>query len=477
LEEDRKNKEEQGLEKEVIGSTGENPKEVPQVIEGETEKQYGEEKDIPDDIRKFLNSLKFNKNLTEEEAKKEWKKLMLKYHFDHNSGNDNHNFAGLINGAFSAWKKGETVDVRNESEAHISIGEDHGTEEGEEGEGSTESYLEKMLKNSRKEFAKIERKAEAWVKENKNERTKEGYEGYEETKQRYLENLRSIRNEKLKALESKEISYQEKERIRKEILKTTVADEAIELHNEKMNALLEEKSESLRDKALEMGKNAANWYRKWPLRYKLGISALFFGASVGAGAIGGATGLALAGGVVAGSGIQRLLSGAATAVGLDVLIHKSQDKKTEKETLKQFAEGFEEKIKNSNAQIDERLFELEGKKTGERYRRYILSGTAGALVGTGVVGKAFGNVMDWIGSGGTPPTEGDVSIDKENYRFDAPEFKEPGVMEGDVSIDKENYRFDVPEFKEPGVMEGDVSIDKENYRFDVPEFEDPPDWV
>ncbi|MFP4616826.1 MAG: hypothetical protein ACLFNR_01545 [Candidatus Paceibacterota bacterium] len=270
-----------------------------------------------------------------------------------------------------------------------------------------------LLCQKRQKFAEVDREAELWVKKRNKvnfwkgqgdqiNATKEDYEKnenpeYLRKKEEYLEALKEYRNTKLKELDEQGLSDEEKEDRKKEIFRETLLLEANELHEAKLEAALNEKPDPLKEKAKNIGKNAGKWYRGLPLRRKLAISAGLLGLGVGAGALGGTAGVALASSHVLLSGAQRALSGAATAVGLEGLIKKSQEKKTEKEMSEFFAKSLEEKLTSGNAELDNKLFELEGRKKGERYRRYILAGTAGVLVGSGAVGKAFSSVAEFFG--------------------------------------------------------------------------------
>jgi len=175
-----------------------------------------------------------------------------------------------------------------------------------------------------------------------------------------------------------------------EIAKTTVVAEANNLYGTKTKIGLEAKGDaSFFEKSWKTAGKAVEWYRKLPLKYKLMVSAGLLAGGVAAGAAGGATGAALAAGVVTGRWFQRSFGGAATAVGLESLIKRSQEKRAEKKTFKEFGDKLSEIIENNDKSLDERLFELEGKKKGEKTSRYILAGTAGAVVASGLLGRAI----------------------------------------------------------------------------------------
>ena len=285
-------------------------------------------------------------------------------------------------------------------------------EEEEQTKAEKEKTPEDVLKESRENFAKLDREAEKWMKIEKKHGpsekiTKEDFaksetgqeKGYKKVKEEYLNALIGYRKQKIKELEEANLSSEEKNKKKQEILKETIAKEANALHEAKNSAEIDEKGNSKKEKIKETAKGVAEWYRSLPLKYKLGISATLLGASAVAGGIGGVAGTALATGAFAGSRIQTGLAGAGAAVGLEGLMKRGQERKAEKEVQEKIASKLEEKLKKSDGEIENKLFELEGKKKGERYKRYVLAGTMGALIGTGAVGKAIGSIGEWFGIG------------------------------------------------------------------------------
>jgi len=210
----------------------------------------------------------------------------------------------------------------------------------------------------------------------------------------YREALKNYRKELLE--KAKLLPEKERDKRIKEILIETTAKEANRLYDLKTELRLQERSESKIEKIKNVVKNAVDKYRKMPLRYKLLISAGLFSGGIAAGAIGGATGAALATGVITGRWFQRVFGGAATAVGLEALIKRSQEKKEEKQVVKEFEKSILDVLEKNNAQLDDKIFELEKGKKAKAIRRYVLAGTAGVLVGSGLVGKAIRNVFNII---------------------------------------------------------------------------------
>lgn len=194
----------------------------------------------------------------------------------------------------------------------------------------------------------------------------------------------------------------EMEEYAKEVVKETVVDEANKLYDDKTDIKIEAVPDKLLKESIKKNfLRTSNWYRKLPLRYKLLTSAGLVAGGVGAGALGGATGAALATGLVAGRWFQRGLGGAATAVGLEGLIQRSQEKKTRKVVEKKLGEEFGDDllkaIEKGDRSLNKKLFKIEKKKNWEKNRRYMLAGTAGVLVGSGLMAKGLGNIMSGAG--------------------------------------------------------------------------------
>ncbi len=419
------------------------------------------EENIPKDILEFRNLLNSDKDITEEEVKKIRRDLLFKYHHDYNSDNDAHKAVYLINEAFRAWEKGEDVDNHNESEDLLQLegnsDNNDNREDTEESdvEQSPEKSLEEFLKEKRDEFVRMDADAVAWVKIQKKYRkdvTKETFgeevnENYEQVKKEYFQVLNDLRLQKINAL-NENLSPQEREKEIEKIFKETVNLERINLHEAKLNLLLKEKPENFKERIKENTKKVVSWYRKLPLKWKLSISAGLLGVGAGAGLVGGATGVALATGAFAGIKAQRVLSGAGVAVGLEGLIKRSQEKKTEKNLMKQFAENLEEKMKSKDFELDKRILELEGKMTKERIRRYLVSGTAGVLIGSGAVATALDSVSNYFDSGSDPEKSNFINKISEKLKAIFG-FSEESVVENEV---------------ESASVEPEVEVDKDEIK-------------
>jgi hypothetical protein len=292
-------------------------------------------------------------------------------------------------------------------------------------ENKAEQDLERKLATTRTEYAKtcrehFDKQSEKYTKTDKlriklnlppkNEQPEKDSLEIKEAKKKYLEAIHSQRKEmreKAKTeIELLDLNDKEKNKLLEkkfqDIAKITVAKEAILLNDEKKELKLEEKEGE--DKATKMLKYAGKVvekYQKMPLKKKLAISALLLGGGLAAASISGATGIALATGIVSGKWLQRALSGSATAIGLEGLMKKSQEKKASKEVTSELGDKLKESLENNDEKLDKKLFELEGEKQKQKYWRYALAGSAGVLIGSGLVGKALSGIMpdewgNWI---------------------------------------------------------------------------------
>jgi hypothetical protein len=284
------------------------------------------------------------------------------------------------------------------------------TEEVEEEpkEKVAEKPKEQILEEARQSFARLDLEAERYVKAQKKlgqQKSKDDFEGYQEAKAVYLEALKdqrvkmyeeAVREIEKLGLAEKEANQEFKKKL-EEIIRESIVREANRLCELKSFLRLETKGAlSKIEKIKNFVGKVIERYRRMPLSKKLMISGGLFAGGVVAGAAGGATGAALATGLVAGRWFQRSLAGAATAVGLEGLIKRSQEKQAEKKTLIELADQLEESIKNNDKKLDEKLFQLERSKKKQKFWRYTLAGTAGALIGSGLVGRALANVAEGI---------------------------------------------------------------------------------
>ncbi len=301
----------------------------------------------------------------------------------------------------------------------------------------TKEQKEQILVNLREEFARIDIDAEKFVKANKKlpkEVSKGDFKNYKEIKETYLGELKTIREEMFSEI-SEDDSKSAKERM-DEIVKVTIIEEANKLYDQKMDLKLEAKGEPSKiEKMKNFAGKVVEKYRKMPLRKKLLLSAGLMTGGVAAGAVGGATGAALATGLVTGRWLQRTLGGAATAFGLEGLIKRSQEKKIEKETLAELTDKLQESIKNNDKKLDEKLLKLEGSKKKQKYYRYVLAGTMGVLIGSGLVGKALQNVVGGIWSG--------EEVEKMVTRTEA-QVKKPTIIEDFDKAADTPYKFEAP---------------------------------
>ena len=281
-----------------------------------------------------------------------------------------------------------------------------------------EKTAKEILEAARGEFARMDLMAERYIKAEKklkNKRTKadfveyggNGGKEYAEAKERYFEALRARRVEMLeeavKQIEDKKLpknkrNEEMKKIITAEVIKETVAREANYLYDKKMELDLELKGgESKFGKIWNVARGVGEWYRKQPLKYKIALSGVLFAGAFGAGVGGGAGAGTLLAGIFVGKGIQRGLGGLAATVGIEAWRKGRQEKKAEKKVSAEFADNLIESIKNGDKKLDERLLKLEGKKKWEKYRRFALAGSVGALIASGWTVKALGEIIpdDW----------------------------------------------------------------------------------
>jgi len=183
------------------------------------------------------------------------------------------------------------------------------------------------------------------------------------------------------------------ERYAKEVAIETSVKEATKINLAKHEKEIEErarlgegqKMEWIRTKGLEV----AQWYRKQSTRNKYLISGALFGGAMAGGAIGGTAGAVVIAGMSGGRLLQRGLSGLGTAVGVEALIKRSQEKSAEKKITRELCDNFSKALLEKNDVLDNKLFEILGGKKSEEKRRYILAGVAGGLVGSGALAYAF----------------------------------------------------------------------------------------
>lgn len=182
----------------------------------------------------------------------------------------------------------------------------------------------------------------------------------------------------------------------------------------KIQALRSEANPSLLEKMKDnkfskLAYGAVDAYRKANWKKKIALSVGLLGVGVAAGATGGTVGLALAGIVTGGKGIQRFLSGAGTAVATEVWIQSSQQKWMAKEgwgksrhefIAKQIAALRESAKKSdvlSETEVEKSLSEREKMEKSNEINRAILAGLTGTLVGSGAAWEAVKQAGEWSG--------------------------------------------------------------------------------
>lgn len=163
-------------------------------------------------------------------------------------------------------------------------------------------------------------------------------------------------------------------------------------------------------------------YKKLSFKKKMIYSGALMAGGVAAGAIGGGAGLALATLIGGGRIGQRLLSSGAAFMGLEAVLKKQQEREVDKKAQAEFSRIVEENFQEEKAVRAESLNTAKGlisflqnqdvvleakarfvsgdlKKTEQRLavRRYLLAGTVGFLMASGLTAKAVGDAAHAVG--------------------------------------------------------------------------------
>jgi urease gamma subunit len=252
-------------------------------------------------------------------------------------------------------------------------------------EEKEKSGIEKALDLNRREFAlaKLHLKDKSL--------TQGDYEtkGFEKN---YREAVGKYRQETLSKLKD-QYGGEELEKKAAELLQKTVVEEAANLYDLQTEIKLEGRGDSKIEKIKKSARGVVDGYRQLSFKKKLAISAGLLGLGVVAGAVGGATGTALLAGAFVGGKIQRGLSGAATAVGVEALMKKAEGALEKREVSKEFSKNLLEALDKKNNLLNDKLLILESKKKGKEIFRYTLSGALGIFVASGMVGRAMKNAF------------------------------------------------------------------------------------
>lgn len=192
--------------------------------------------------------------------------------------------------------------------------------------------------------------------------------------------------------------------------------EAAKMQDEKADETMLEKVKDSRMSQMIYG--AVEKYRKLPFKQKILISAGLIGGAVVAGVAGGTAGALIGGGVGIAKFAQRFLGGAGTAVGLEAMMQKSQQKWMTKEgwgrnrkeymanEIHRLRAGVREGGVNAEslegmAGLEEVERALEERKELEdkfEKRRTILAGIGGVAVGSGAAFQAVKQFGEWTGA-------------------------------------------------------------------------------
>ncbi len=209
-----------------------------------------------------------------------------------------------------------------------------------------------------------------------------------ESLKKYREYLLAKKRQELGGKFSREELDERVEKHAKEVVILTSVKEATEIYN----LMNDKKIETVRGNK-EWLLRAADWYRHQSTRNKLLISGALLGGAAAGGVIGGTVGAVMVGGVTGAQWVRRGLSGLGTAVGLEALIKRSQEKAAEKKITKEFGDDFLGALREKNDALDEKMFDILKGKKKEEVRRYVIAGAAGLVVGSGVAARAFSNLI------------------------------------------------------------------------------------
>lgn len=192
--------------------------------------------------------------------------------------------------------------------------------------------------------------------------------------------------------------------------------EAAKMQDEKADETMLERVKD--SKISQMIYGAVEKYRKLPFSQKILISAGLIGGAVVAGVAGGTAGLVIGGGVGIAKLTQRLLGGAGTAVGLEAMMQKSQQKWMTKEgwgrNRKEYVANEIHRLRAGVRVGEVKAESLEGvaglleveKALEERKeledklekRRTVLAGIGGVAVGSGAAFQAVKQFGEWTGA-------------------------------------------------------------------------------
>lgn len=195
----------------------------------------------------------------------------------------------------------------------------------------------------------------------------------------------------------KEDADKQLEQYAKEKVIETTTKEAIKLFDAKENLRIQEMGVA-RKWLAEKTSGIAEWYRKQPTKVKIAVSIGLGIGGVAGGLAGGVPGAFILSAAFAGRTGMRVLGGMATTAGVERGMKIIQERGAEKEIgkEKEFADKFSEALKGKNDKLDDKLFEMLGRKGGQKRNRYIVAGVAGGLVGSGALAYAFQEAMHHI---------------------------------------------------------------------------------
>ena len=244
---------------------------------------------------------------------------------------------------------------------------------------------------------------------------------FESAQKVYLEKRRKDLQSKLEIIKKEVLKGKDAKTVEKELRKAASMDLMAEFkqsYDAKTKILAEEKAEN-KPWILKKLQSVGEWYNQRSFKEKLLISGILMGGAAASLAIGGGAGTAL--GVLIGAGKlgQRILSGSAYFVGLEGFLKKSQEKTLANESILSHI-NFEKSLKESLAKVklnksqglvkflqahdlvlEEKLSSvtknIEKRAKQLENRRYLIAGSAGVLVASGVTAAAFEKLGESVG--------------------------------------------------------------------------------
>lgn len=265
-----------------------------------------------------------------------------------------------------------------------------------------------------------------------------------------------------------------------EAMKFFNLDESTNLYDAKTEARIEAntKENSAWGKIKETGGKIVSWYIKQPAWKKLAFAGVVLGGAAASSALG--LGTAVAGAFTLANFGRRILTGAASAVGVEAISEKTAEKLRDKKSRKEIEDEFktfekmsdEEKIKEFDSFLKEKLFKVnekfEKRNLGSFLRK---SGSIlfGGMVGSGAFGKMIFFAYEETGLGEFLKEH--FTSDSDLYKYSSPGHE--GTEPSGGAIDPDSANIGKPE---GGVSPiGEQTVENSNPDTDLPQGTNVPE--